>query len=70
MRTIAGDPQLVRRSIRQLIAMTQGVLSTSRHDTAIADGAKIDHLTRADVSAMKRMSGCGQATNGDQTDGG
>jgi hypothetical protein len=58
MRTLNGNPQAVRRSIRQLIAMTQGIIRTSRPDSAIADGSRIEHFTPADVAAMQRMSGC------------
>ena len=61
MQVLDGHPQAVRRSIRQLIAMTQGIIRTTRQSSAIANGTNIDHFTPADVSAMKRMSGCGQS---------
>jgi hypothetical protein len=41
-----GRP-LVRRSIRQFIAMTQGILSTSRRDSGIARSSHIDAFTRS-----------------------
>ncbi len=59
MRVVSGHPQIVRRSIRQLIAMTQGILSTTRLASGIAQGTTTDHFTDADVAAMKLMSGCG-----------
>lgn len=58
MRALDGDPQVVRRSIRQLIAMTQGILSTTRSDSGITSESTIDQFTSADVAAMKLMSGC------------
>jgi hypothetical protein len=60
MQVLDGHPQAVRRSMRQLVAMTQGIIRTSRQDSAIAEGTNIDHFTPADIAAMKRMSGCGQ----------
>lgn len=58
MRTLDGHSSEVRRAIRQLIALTQAVGATSRPDSAIADGSRADHFTRADLAAMKLMSGC------------
>lgn len=60
MQTLSQHPQAVRRAIRQLVAMTQGIIRTDRHDSAIAEGTGLDHFTAADVAAMKRMSGCSQ----------
>jgi hypothetical protein len=62
MKTIGGDPELVRRSVRQLIAMTQGIISTSRHDSGIARSSMIDRFSATDIAAMRLMSGCGKAT--------
>ena len=59
MRTIDGNALSVRRSTRFLIALTQGVISASQQDSAIADGNTVDNFTQADIAAMKRMSGCG-----------
>jgi hypothetical protein len=61
MQALNESPHAVRRSIRQLVAMTQGVIHTTRQDSGIAEGTNIDHFTPADVSAMKRMSGCSQS---------
>lgn len=58
-RSLANQPQAVRRSIRQLIAMTQGVMRTSRADSGIAQDTGNDRFSTADVAAMKLMSGCG-----------
>lgn len=59
MQTINGNPEALRRSIRYLIAMTQGIIRTSRSDSAIADGGHLDRFTPADIAAMELMSGCG-----------
>jgi hypothetical protein len=58
MQVLDADAPAVRRSIRQLIAVTQGILRTSRADSGIADGANIDRFTASDIAAMQRMSGC------------
>ncbi len=59
MRTLNSNAQTARRAMRQLIAMTQGIISTTRADSGIGNGSGIDDFTPADVAAMKRMSGCG-----------
>jgi hypothetical protein len=59
MQVLNGHPDAVRRSIRQLIAMTQGIISTTRHDSGIANGQMVDRFTPGDIAAMKVMSGCG-----------
>jgi hypothetical protein len=51
-------PRLVRRSIRQLIAMTQGIISTSNPNSGIPDGNHASSFTSEDIAAMLRMSGC------------
>lgn len=61
MRTINGNPEAVRKSIRYVIAMTQGVITSSLPESSIAPGGHVDHFTPADVAAMKLMSGCGNA---------
>lgn len=53
------QPQAIRRSIRQLIAMTQGIIRTTRSDSGIALDTTNDRFSPADIAAMKRMSGCG-----------
>jgi len=55
------DPQSVRRSIRQLVAMTQGIISTSRADSGIARNTTTDRFSPADVAAMRLVSGCGDS---------
>ncbi|HEY3737896.1 MAG TPA: hypothetical protein VGL26_10680, partial [Jatrophihabitans sp.] len=57
-KTVEDDPLVLRRSVRQLIALTQGILSTSRSDSGIARNSSIDRFTEADIAAMDRMSGC------------
>jgi len=42
MQTLEGQPQAVRCSMRQLVAMTQGIVRTSRHDSGIALDSSID----------------------------
>lgn len=70
MKTIDGNAQAVRLSTRYLIAMTQGIIDTSRQDSAIAEGSTIDQFTPTDIAAMKRMSGCGSAAEGAVASGG
>jgi hypothetical protein len=56
--TLHGHAKALRRAVRQLIGMTQGVGATARHDSAIAEGSTIDRFTKADLAAMQAMSGC------------
>jgi hypothetical protein len=58
---ITGDLQATRRSARQLIAFTQGIISSTRSASGIRDGSSVDRFTASDVAAMKLMSGCGDA---------
>jgi len=60
-RSIANDTQSARRSVRQLIALTQGIIDADRSDSAIALDTSIDRFSAADIAAMKRMSGCENA---------
>lgn len=59
--SIANDPRIARRSVRQLIAMTQGIIDAHRSDSAIATDSSIDRFSAADIAAMNLMSGCGNA---------
>jgi hypothetical protein len=61
MQTLDGQPQAVRRSMRQLVAMTQGIGRATRDDSGIARDSNIDQFSTADVAAMRMMSGCGDA---------
>ncbi len=58
LRTLAGQPLSVRRSIRQLIAWTQGIGRTSLTASGIYQDTGTDHFTPADIAAMLDMSGC------------
>jgi hypothetical protein len=58
MKVLADHPELIRRSIRQLIAMTQGVAGTGNPSSGIADRTTDDRFTPSDVAAMLYMSGC------------
>lgn len=60
LRVLGGHPELVRRSIRQLIAMTQGVMTPTQGVSGMSDETTADRFTAADVSAMLKMSGCGK----------
>jgi hypothetical protein len=53
-----GNDRTARRSVRQLIALTQGIIDADRSDSAIALDTSIDRFSAADIAAMKRMSGC------------
>jgi hypothetical protein len=48
----------LRRSIRDLVALTQGISGTSRDDSGLGSGRGIDRFTASGVAALKRMSGC------------
>lgn len=58
---LAADPLAARRSVRQLIALTQGVIDTTASDSGIRSGSSIDRFTASDLAAMKAMSGCGDS---------
>ncbi|HWD69538.1 MAG TPA: hypothetical protein VG293_05045 [Solirubrobacteraceae bacterium] len=53
-----GKPQTVRRSIRQLIAWTQGIFETTDPVSGITQRSFTDRFTKSDVAAMLAMSGC------------
>jgi hypothetical protein len=61
MQTLQGHPQAVRRSMRQLVAMTEGIGRATRDDSGIARDSSLDRFSPADVAAMRLMSGCGDA---------
>ncbi|MDE3132521.1 MAG: hypothetical protein KGL15_00480 [Acidobacteriota bacterium] len=62
MRTLSGHPELLRRSIRQLIAWTQGISRTTDGVSGISNITTTDRFTAADIAAMMRMSGCASAS--------
>lgn len=55
---IGHDARAARRAIRQVIAASQGVLSTTRTHSGIADGSRLDAFSTQDLAAMRVMSGC------------
>lgn len=55
---VGRSSRLVQRSVRQLIALTQGILRSSNPRSAISDENDAEGFTQADVRAMLRMSGC------------
>lgn len=59
---VDGKPQTVRRSIRQLIAWTQGIFETTDPISGITPRSFTDRFTEADVAAMLAMSGCARPT--------
>jgi len=58
LRVIAGQPLSARRAVRQLIALTQGILSSVAPGSGIADGTDVDRFSAADIAAMQTTSGC------------
>jgi hypothetical protein len=58
LKTVGADPMIQRRSIRQLIALTQGIGATNLSGSAIAQKSVTDHFTLPDIAAMLQMSGC------------
>jgi hypothetical protein len=61
MSVLAGDRLAQRRAVRQAIAMTQGIMRTSRTDSGIRSGTTVDAFSSLDIAAMRLMSGCGTA---------
>jgi uncharacterized protein DUF4190 len=55
---VLTDPAVVRRSVRQLIAFSQGVAGSSVAQSGIVDGSSADGFTDQDYGAMRLMSGC------------
>jgi hypothetical protein len=55
---VGNDPAAARLAVRQLVAMTQGIIRTSASGSGIARGSKADRFSVEDVAAMKVMSGC------------
>ncbi len=55
---IAGRPSALRRSVRQVIAASQGVLSSTAVDSGIANGSQLGGFSASDLAAMRVMSGC------------
>jgi hypothetical protein len=58
MQTLTGHPELLRRSIRQLIAWTQGISRTTDAVSGISNTTTTDRFTADDIAAMLTMSGC------------
>jgi hypothetical protein len=55
---VLTDPATVRRSVRQLIAFSQGVAGSSFPESGIVDGSTTDGFTDRVYAAMRVMSGC------------
>jgi hypothetical protein len=55
---VLTSPAIVRRSVRQLIAFSQGVAGSSDAESGIVDGSTTDGFTDRDYVAMMVMSGC------------
>jgi hypothetical protein len=58
LQALSNAPALVRKSIRQLIAFSQGVDSIGPAGSGIAQGSNVDSFSARDIAAMQRMSGC------------
>jgi hypothetical protein len=56
-----SGPAAQRTAVRQIIALTQGIVATNSRRSGITTGTTRDAFSRADISAMKAMSGCGRA---------
>jgi hypothetical protein len=55
---LRGNPQGTERSIRQLVAFSQGVAGSTSPGSSIAQGNTEKAYSSQDVAAMQRMSGC------------
>lgn len=58
MQVVGSSTASVRRSIRQLIAWTQGISETTDPISGITQRSFTDRFTTSDLSAMLTMSGC------------
>jgi hypothetical protein len=58
LRAIGGNTFVERRALRMLVALAEGVATTTVADSGIRDGATLDSFSASDVHAMKVMSGC------------
>jgi Domain of unknown function (DUF4190) len=58
LNAVKGDPQATLRSVRQLVAYSQGVTGSTLSDSSIAEGNEQDGYSRRDLAAMQKMSGC------------
>lgn len=56
--SVRGNPLATERSVRQLIAFSQGVNATTAPGSAIAPGNTEHAFSTQDIAAMQRMSGC------------
>lgn len=63
LQALTGHPELLRRSIRQLIAWTQGISRTTDAVSGISNTTATDRFTPADIAAMVTMSGCSRSTS-------
>lgn len=61
MTILAGDAVGQRRAVREIIALAQGVSGTNDSGSGLGPGSTHDGFSAADISAMKEMSGCGNA---------
>lgn len=55
-----GQPAEIRTTIRQIIAMTQGVRSSDASDSGVVPASAVDRFSAQDIAPMKIMSGCGE----------
>jgi hypothetical protein len=67
LQVVNGSVATVRRSIRQLIAWTQGISETTEPVSGITQRSFTDGFTSGDLSAMLAMSGCARSTTGTTT---
>lgn len=55
---VQGNAQATEKSVRQLVAMTQGVGNSTAPQSAITWGNKQTAYSARDIAAMQKMSGC------------
>jgi hypothetical protein len=58
LQLLNGHPSDLLRSVRQLVAFSQGVGSSTAPGSGISSGSTVDGFSVGDVSAMQAMSGC------------
>ena len=62
LKSVSGGPYLIRKSMRQLIAISLGVSTSTLRSSVITDGSNVDSFSSGDMTAMRLMSGCSRVS--------
>ncbi len=58
LKAIDGNPEVTRRSARQLVAFAEGVGGSTARGSGIALHSRVDAFSPRDIAAMRLMGGC------------